>query len=51
MHGEDAMGTVIVPLEVGESHKSYPVTQGADDFFCADAKGELQVTITVTALE
>lgn len=51
MHGEDAMGTVIVPLNIGqETNQSYPVTKGSGDFFCSDAKGELQVKITVTAL-
>ena len=51
MHGEDAMGTVIVPLGIGQdSNQFYPVTKGRDDFFCSDAKGELQIKITVTSL-
>jgi hypothetical protein len=51
IHGEDPMGTVIVPLEIGETNQLYPVTTGSSDFFCSDAKGELQVKITVTATE
>jgi Ca2+-dependent lipid-binding protein len=52
MHGEDNMGTVVVPIHVGMDETGwYPVAPGEGDFFCSNASGELHVKITVTPSE
>jgi tellurium resistance protein TerZ len=45
------MGTVMVPLKPFEPASAiwYPVTQGAGEFFCKRASGQLQIKMTVTA--
>jgi hypothetical protein len=53
MHGEDPMGTVIIPLtlKMADAAVWYPVNKGEGEFVCNNASGELNVKITVETLE
>ena len=52
MHGEDPMGTVVVPLKLGMAEAVwYPVGKGEGEFVCDKASGELHVKITVETSE
>jgi hypothetical protein len=52
MHGEDPMGTIVVPLKLGMAEAAwYPVGKGEGEFVCEKASGELNVKITVETSE
>jgi Ca2+-dependent lipid-binding protein len=50
MHGEDAMGTVVIPLSStlhSESSEWYPVGPGSGEFECSNASGDLCVKVSL----
>lgn len=48
MHGEDAMGTTLLPIKLGSSCEWYKVEKGEGEFACANATGEIQIKLEVT---
>ena len=51
MHGEDSMGTFVVPLTSDMTASGdvvwYSIGKGEGDYFCSNASGELGVKISV----
>lgn len=52
MHGEDPMGTNVLPLKRGgPSCEWYAVGRGEGEFACANASGEIQIKVEVVVMD
>lgn len=51
MHGEDPMGTVLLPLRLGESCEWYKVEVGQGEFACGNATGEIQIKVEAVVMD